>query len=504
GVAEGRAEARGLTAALFADEAPRAGAVWSLYETFDVFARELDQITERLGEPVRAALLDSDRPVASVPVGRLAGFASQLALYRLLSAFGVEPRQVAGVGLGEVAAAWAAGALSRDDACALAVALAGEQGDPPAVSIRAEVPRIPLVRGHNGRPVTVERLGDPEFWAAAVRSPNQLPDVVAQLLGQGVTRFVDLGPAARLAPLVARSAVRAGEPGRTVLPVALLAAAERPGGTARAVLAALATLYADGVPVDWEPALRRQARFVDLPTYPFERRRFWLAPPDGDGPVPPRPALAHPLLGTAIELATAGDEWFGGQIADRTPAAAGLPRVHASAMLSAAALVDWALAAARPDQPTVQAPRTLREILLHPALELPADGTPVSQRTVRERQPDGVRVRGFLRSGASWEPSFTAHAGDPDAGPSSSPGVDPVPLSPDEDRTEWWRHRRWELGAQDGPATVRVTALRAATGRAEARLECAPPPAGSWLLAPEQLEAVLQLAALADDAAAPG
>ncbi|MFH9398126.1 beta-ketoacyl synthase N-terminal-like domain-containing protein [Streptomyces sp. NPDC017556] len=579
----GAADPRGHTALLFSGDAPpRPGAARGLYEAFPLFARALDEVCEELDGSVRAALLDAGRPYTSPSTARLAGFATQIALHRLVTAFGVAPRQLAGLGLGEVAAAHAAGALSRADACALAVALereaaaedtaghasvwirAGEDelrhepevtdgdaavaavdepgatvltGPPDTVAglaarwrargrdvrmldtarparpagpeplasaeLRRTVaalspaePSVPLVSGGDGRTLLSDRLRDPEFWAGRGRRPSRFLDAARQLLAQGVTRFVDLGPRAELAPLVSRAAAGSGGPGRTLLPLGLVTGADGTGGEARALLSALATLYADGVPVDWEPALEGHvARPVDLPTYPFQRSRHWLVPPDSAAPQPLPHTSAHPLLGAPIELAAGGERWFAGRIADGSPAAAALPRVHGTALLSAGALVDWALAAARHGDAPGVTPCTLGEIRIHGVPQLRSADGPLALQTARGPGDAGERVRGFVRSGDGWRPSFSASVGGPAAEGRGGAGV-----QPDEEGAERWRQRLWRLGSQDDPAAGRVTALRTGPGHAEAVVERDDTSAaGPWQLSPVLLEAVLRIAALAAD-----
>lgn len=595
GVAQGSADPRGLTALLFTGDAPpRPGVARGLYEAFPLFARELNEVCEQLDGSVHAALLDADRPYVSLSSARLAGFALQLALHRLVAAFGVEPRYMTGLGLGEVAAAHAAGALSLTDSCALAVILEQETGEaatadlasvwiqaredelrhepeltggnaivaavdepgatvitgrPDAVAGLAErwraqgrsvltlkaarvvhpadteplasaalrrtvaglsptEPQVPLVSGSDGQAISLECLGDAVFWAGRIRLPGRFLDAARRLLAQEVTRFVDLGAEAALAPLAGRAATGFGDPGRTILPVSLLAGVDGPGGAARALLSALAALYTDGVPVNWKLALEgHSARRVDLPTYPFQRRRHWLLPPDGAVPQPPPQTSAHPLLGTPIDLATGGDRWFGGSIADGAPASAALPRVHGTALLSPAALIDWALAAAYHSRASQDAPHTLREVRLHGVPELLGDGGSLALQTVREQRNDGERIRGFIRAGEAWRPSFTALVGGPDAEPGGIAGraLQGTAARPEEYSAEQWRRQLWQLGVQDDTAAGRVTALYATAGYAEAVMERAGTgAAGPWQLSPVLLEAAFRITTLAADDAAPG
>ncbi|MBA6433173.1 phosphopantetheine-binding protein, partial [Streptomyces sp. GMR22] len=104
-----------------------------------------------------------------------------------------------------------------------------------------------------------------------------------ELEAQGVTTFVELGPAGVLSGLVPQAVARpdavvAVPTGRTGRP------------EAEVLTGALGTLYTRGVAVDWRAFFDGSgARAVDLPTYAFQHRRYWLLPdPDDAAAAAPR------------------------------------------------------------------------------------------------------------------------------------------------------------------------------------------------------------------------
>ncbi|MFC0111196.1 type I polyketide synthase [Kibdelosporangium aridum] len=123
-------------------------------------------------------------------------------------------------------------------------------------------PAIPVVSNVTGELAT--ELTSPEYWVSHVRRAVRFADGVNTLAAQGVTAFVELGPDGVLAAM-AQGCVSEG----LFVPVLR---ADRP--EVRAAIGALATLYTRGVAVDWT-ALVQGAR-VDLPTYAFQRERYWL------------------------------------------------------------------------------------------------------------------------------------------------------------------------------------------------------------------------------------
>ncbi|MEU5998103.1 type I polyketide synthase [Streptomyces sp. NPDC047197] len=136
-----------------------------------------------------------------------------------------------------------------------------------------EAPSIPIVSTLTGRSASAEELGSPEYWVRHVRESVRFADAVGTLRDEGVTTFVEVGPGGTLAALGQESA-----PEATFVPTLR---GDRP--EAVSATTAVGHLHVRGVEVDWEAFLAgRGARRVDLPTYAFQRERFWLDTPDID------------------------------------------------------------------------------------------------------------------------------------------------------------------------------------------------------------------------------
>nr|WP_239157732.1 type I polyketide synthase [Streptomyces sp. SID13726] len=138
------------------------------------------------------------------------------------------------------------------------------------------VPRIPVVSNLTGEMAAVEELCSPEYWVRHVRETVRFADGVETLVGRGVATFVELGPDAVLSALV---------PAGSGVPVLRKDRAEQ-----LAVARASAALHVRGVTVDWAAYYSRPtAHRIDLPTYPFQRARYWpdgrVRPPHAQGPV---------------------------------------------------------------------------------------------------------------------------------------------------------------------------------------------------------------------------
>ncbi|OZM74164.1 modular polyketide synthase, partial [Amycolatopsis antarctica] len=177
--------------------------------------------------------------------------------------------------------------------------------------------QIPVVSCRVGAPVDA-KLTDVEHWVEHVRAPVRFADGVRALAAAGVTRFVEIGPGGSLAAMVPGAlADPASTPESGPDPVVVPTL--RGGRDERAALVrAIAELHAAGVPVDWTAFFAGTASApVDLPTYPFQRERFWpVAGAGGSGDaaglglVP----LDHPLLGAAAEPAERGATIVAGRL----------------------------------------------------------------------------------------------------------------------------------------------------------------------------------------------
>ncbi|GFE26419.1 type I polyketide synthase [Streptomyces nigrescens] len=129
-------------------------------------------------------------------------------------------------------------------------------------------PRMPVVSNVTGRLATAQELCDPEYWVRHIREAVRFHDGLLAGHAEGVTTFLELGPGGVLSAM-----------GQDCLPgddtVRFLPALRENRTEPVALLEAVGGAYARGATVDWNPLLTGSRR-VDLPTYPFQRRRYWL------------------------------------------------------------------------------------------------------------------------------------------------------------------------------------------------------------------------------------
>ncbi|MFJ9776070.1 SDR family NAD(P)-dependent oxidoreductase, partial [Kitasatospora sp. NPDC101157] len=140
-------------------------------------------------------------------------------------------------------------------------------------TLKAAEPRIPVVSNVTGALATAEELTSPDYWVRHVRQAVLFHDGVRTASELGATRFVELGPDGVLTALAQDCLSEAD--GHAFTP---LLRRDRPED--QAVAAALGALHCWGTAPDWRAVYEGSgARRVDLPTYPFQRQRYWPATP---------------------------------------------------------------------------------------------------------------------------------------------------------------------------------------------------------------------------------
>ncbi len=264
--------------------------------------------------------------------------------------------------------------------------------------------RIPIVSNVSGE-LAGEELSQPDYWVRHVRSAVRYADGVAALGRVGVTRFLELGPDGILAATTQQSLAPEVAPDVLVVPTLRAKDEDEPVS----FMTFLGALHAHGIAIDWEVFLApHEPRLVELPTYAFQRERYWLEDPGtvGDVALVGQAPTEHQLLGAAVRRAD-DDGWIlTGRISLKQQPWLADHAVMGLVLLPGTGFVELALAAGR----QVGA-ELIEELAFEAPLILAEDAAVQLQVVVDEREEDGTRrVAIYSRPQDDGDTAWVRHA----------------------------------------------------------------------------------------------
>jgi acyl transferase domain-containing protein/acyl carrier protein len=146
-------------------------------------------------------------------------------------------------------------------------------------AVKTSPPQIPIVSTLTGTWMTAEEASDANYWARQLRQTVRFAGGLGEILKEPKTVLLEIGPGQTLSALAKQQSDTRGE---TRVVLSSLRHPRDSQSDVAYILHTLGRLWTAGVEIDWaalhahEPERRR----IPLPTYPFERRRYWIDPPD--------------------------------------------------------------------------------------------------------------------------------------------------------------------------------------------------------------------------------
>ena len=250
---------------------------------------------------------------------------------------------------------------------------------------------VPVISNLTGRPAQDSDLCSAEYWVAQVRATVRFGEGVAWLNERNVGCFFEVGPDGVLSALVREGLERRGLDEQPIVAVSALRPERSESET---LIGALASLWTAGVELDWESSFADlEAGRLELPSYPFQRRRYWLEQSStaaADVESLGQRALSHPWLRATVLLAESQTTLFTGQLSLRTDPWLGEHAVFERILLPGAAFLELAFqVGAHCDCEVV------RELTLQAPLVLADHQTVQLQATLGPSDEAGVRTLGI-------------------------------------------------------------------------------------------------------------
>ncbi len=260
-----------------------------------------------------------------------------------------------------------------------------------AAQLQFAAPTLPLVCNRTGAVLTAQTPLDAQYWRRHSRQPVQFAESVRTVAALGCSVLMEIGPQ----PVLTGAAVQVW-PEHLAAPRAIVSL--RKGvGDRRQIADALAAAYVGGHRPDFAALHRQPRRRLELPTYPFQRRRFWPKTSGiaGSG----HGAAVSGILGSAKDLAS-GDTVYTSRLSVKSQPWLSDHVIYGTVVVPGATYAAMALAAVGP-------PARVKDVFFYEPIILPEKSSREVQLTLHPLEGDGewsfrVHSRPYGVRDAEW------------------------------------------------------------------------------------------------------
>jgi len=146
-----------------------------------------------------------------------------------------------------------------------------------AGGVSRQKPTLPWISTYTGMWMDKESGPDGAYWSGQLRRTVRFGQAIETALQAGATMFLEVGPGQALTQLIRQQTTKP----KNLVAVTSLGPNDGNPADLKAMLASLGGLWMNGIEPDWTEFYSREERLrLALPTYPFERKSYWIAPPN--------------------------------------------------------------------------------------------------------------------------------------------------------------------------------------------------------------------------------